>query len=74
VTEDRSGVSIENQNIEILVRNIAKWVEINTSTEEFKAYKRQQIGYTLTDEWEHRLAQLKHRFWERQVNAMAYGL
>lgn len=55
VTPEREAGRTETPNIDTLARNISKWIVINTSSIEFKKFKRRQMRYALSEEWERRL-------------------
>jgi hypothetical protein len=45
----------KNPHFEALFATIIKWMDKNLSSDEFKKFKRQQIGYVLSEEWEREL-------------------
>jgi hypothetical protein len=56
VTAERDTGSVENSNTDKLLRNIAKWIKLNiSSNKEYREFKRRHLAYTLSEEWERRL-------------------
>jgi len=53
-TEHNKG-DIGETSVVTLQRNIARWIETNASSEEFREYNRAKIAYALTDEWERKM-------------------
>jgi hypothetical protein len=47
--------AVNNPNFEKLFSNIIKWMDVNLSSDEFKEFKRLQIGYVVAEEWQRRL-------------------